>query len=81
MCQRAEDWQWGSAYLRANHTTKLLSGLPIDLPESYFRDLNTPMTASEYEAVEMSEQRSLPFGSTAWQEKLSIQMEQKNKGE
>jgi putative transposase len=80
LCQRAEDWPWGSAYLRARGSTKLLSPLPIDLPANYLIDLNASLFAPEEEAVELSENRSVPFASAVWQDNLKVIVEQKTKG-
>ncbi len=74
---RAEDWQWGSAFLRSNDKTKILSPLPIDLPSSYLDDLNIPLSASEYESVKQSEICSIPFASEVWQENVKVVIEQK----
>jgi putative transposase len=77
LCQRAEDWHWGSAFLRAKGGSSILSPLPIDLPPNYLTDLNTPLSVSDEEAVERSENRSVPFASASWQEKLKVIVEQK----
>ena len=75
---RAEDWKWGSAFLRANGKTKILSSLPIDLPSSYINDLNVPLSATEQEAVKKSETYSIPFASEVWQENVKVIVEQKS---
>jgi len=80
LCPRAEDWPWGSAYLRARGTTKLLSPLPIDLSANYLIDLNAPLFASEEEAVELSENCSVPYASAVWQDNLNVIVEQKTTG-
>jgi putative transposase len=77
LCQQAEDWPWGSAYLRARGGSRLLSPLPIDLPNYYLKDLNAAITVSEEEAVERSEKLSVPFASAVWQEEVDIVLEQK----
>lgn len=68
LCGRAEGWQWGSAHNRYTGNPKHLSPLPIDLSESYFDDLNRPLTASEEESLECSEQSSQSYASFEWQE-------------
>lgn len=78
LCSRAEVWTWGSAFLRANGKTKILSPLPIDIPSSYIDDLNLPLSASEQEAVKQSEICSIPFASEAWQENMKVVIEQKS---
>ena len=81
LCVRAEDWQWGSAFLRAKGGSKILAPLPIDLPPQYFTDLNTPLFTSDEEAMEYSENRSMPFASLDWQEKMKVMVEQRMRGE
>lgn len=81
LCERAEDWQWGSAFLRAKGGSKILAPLPIDLPARYFADLNMPLCVSDEEAVECSENRSTPFASIDWQEKTGVDIEQRNNEE
>lgn len=80
LCNRAEDWSWGSAALRAKGGSKLLSPLPITLPDTYLQELNKPLFASEEEAIEFSENRSVPFASAAWQKDLEVLVEQKLNG-
>lgn len=80
LCERAEDWPWGSAYVRAKGGSTLLAPLPIDLPTQYFRDLNLPLTATDEAALEQSEQRGVPFASAVWQENLQVLVEQKTGG-
>ncbi len=81
LCERAEDWRWGSAFLRAKGGSNLLAPLPIDLPTNYFTELNLPLTATDEEAVERSEERGVPFASAVWQERLKVIVEQKTGGE
>lgn len=81
LCQRAEDWPWGSAFLRAKGRSNILAPLPIDLPASYLTDLNAPLFATDEEAVEQSENRSVPFASAVWQEELKVIVEQKTGGD
>jgi putative transposase len=80
LCSRAEEWPWGSAHMRMKGGSNILASLPIDLPETYLKDLNSSLFATEEESVEKSERFSLPFASAAWQEEVSVVAEQKKDG-
>ncbi len=77
LCERAEDWPWGSAFLRARGDNRSLSPLPIDLSANYFMELNTPLCVSDEETLELSENHSTPFASIGWQEKMEVVVEQR----
>ncbi|USN87567.1 MAG: transposase [Candidatus Nomurabacteria bacterium] len=69
LVKKAEDWQWSSVWRRENGTLeqkKILSNWPISIPRDYLNLLNKPMNESEEEALEKSEERSIPFGEEEW---------------
>lgn len=69
LSRKAEAWKWGSAWRREYGTPiqkKLLSLWPVSRPRDYLRWLNEPQTASEEEAIERSEKKSIPYGSDRW---------------
>ncbi|MCD5382150.1 MAG: transposase [Candidatus Pacebacteria bacterium] len=69
LVQRAEDWQWSSVWRREYGTLqkqKCLNNWPTEIPENYLELLHTPITDSEEEALERSEDKSIPYGTETW---------------
>lgn len=69
LVQRAEEWKWGSAWVRLNgnsNQTKLLSEWPVRMPKDYIKLLNEPQTQKEVEAMRRSVLRGNPYGSETW---------------
>jgi putative transposase len=65
----AQDWQWGSAWLRQHGTKKqktLLSDPPVALPHNYRLWLNTPDSAKDLEDLRESVNRGAPYGNHSW---------------
>lgn len=72
--QRAEDWRWGSLWVRRHGPAKLkalLSDWPADRPRLWVREVNEPMSNKEMEAMRTSMTRNRPFGSEAWQRRVA----------
>lgn len=72
--RRAEDWRWGSLWVRRSGPAELkalLSDWPVTRPRNWVKLVNQPMTAKEIDAVRTSIIRSCPFGSEAWQQKTA----------
>ncbi len=70
---RAEDWRWGSAWLRAHGTEKqkeLLSELPIPLPKNYLTWINTAVPVEELKSIRQSVNKGSPFGDLGWVDKM-----------
>jgi putative transposase len=73
LARHAENWRWGSAWLRLQGTTKqktLLSELPIDLPRNYRSWINTPDSQKDLESLRESVKRGAPFGDIRWVERM-----------
>ena len=71
MVRQAENWRWGSAWLRANGISKqknLLSESPVDLPRNYRAWVNTPDSEKDLEDLRESVNRGAPYGSARWVE-------------
>ncbi len=67
---RAEQWRWGSAWVREFGSTeqkRLLSEWPVDQPDDYIKWVNEPQTEEEETALRTSVNRGQPFGSASWQ--------------
>lgn len=70
-----EDWQWGSAWRRVNGTAqqkKLLDQESFQLPDDYVKWINTPEKQDNLENVHISVNKSVPFGSKKWVEKMVL---------
>jgi putative transposase len=64
-----EAWQWGSAHRRIHgekNTHKILSDIPVELPNDYRRWINTPDTISELDSIRQSVNKGMPYGRDAW---------------
>jgi putative transposase len=72
LCERAEAWRWGSAYLRYGRGVDKPAWLwdesrwPVDVGPDYRRWLNQPQTEAEEEAVRRCVRRGSPYGSERW---------------
>ena len=69
LVERAEDWRWGSAWIRENGSAeqkKLLSEWPVPMPARYSTLLNDPQSEDEVDAMRRSVARGNPYGSDAW---------------
>lgn len=69
LVSKAEQWKWSSVWRRVSGSPqqkKLLADWPIEMPNNYLEILNKQLTASEEEALECSEEKSIPFGGDSW---------------
>ena len=69
LVQKAEDWQWSSVWRRFKGTKQhkeILAPWPTEIPSDYLNLLNIPLTIAEEEALERSEEKSIPFGNETW---------------
>ncbi len=69
LVQRAEDWQWSSAWRREKGTQKqksLLAPWPVEKPEDYLALLNEPQSEEEEKAIRKSVVRNSPYGKSGW---------------
>lgn len=72
-----QSWRWGSYHARTVANSVLhpmLCEWPIDMPKNWRRLLNTPQTAAEEEAVQLSIRRGRPFGDPDWREQIAKQL-------
>ena len=78
LVERAEDWQFGSAFRRCEGSTEekaILSDWPIERPRQWRRFVNQALTPAEEEAVRKSLQRGVPYGSPDWTSEMIAQFE------
>jgi putative transposase len=71
LCDSAKSWLWSSHASRKNDTAaRTMDDLPIPLPCSWTKYVDTPMSGSEVERVRLSIKRQSPYGNLDWQEKM-----------
>lgn len=73
LVQKAEDWKWGSAWIRVHGTDAqctLLAESPVPLPQQYRRWVNTPDSEVELERLRNSVNRGTPYGNPTWIEQM-----------
>lgn len=71
LSKKAQDWRWGSAWIRNKGNTeqkKILSPWPIEMPIAYEEWLNTldKYEEEKLENIRLCIKRSRPFGSDTW---------------
>lgn len=67
--RRAENWRWGSAWLRSQTKTpasNLLSCWPVPRPRKWLDHVHEPQTEAELAALRRCVQRGTPYGSDTW---------------
>ncbi len=69
LCERAEDWRWGSLWRRVHGNSeqrKLLSDWPLPRSRQWVEHVNRPQSDAELNAIRLSVVRGQPFGSQSW---------------
>jgi putative transposase len=69
LVRRAEDWLWGSAWLRSHGTIaaqKILSAWPRRRPTGWLAHVNRDQSPEELVALRRSVNRGAPFGDPQW---------------
>lgn len=77
LVERAEDWRWGSAWIRRRGDKvlrSLLSEWPVDRPANWVGLLNERQDEAQCKAVQESMKRNRPFGRIEWVEDVSRQL-------
>jgi putative transposase len=67
--KRAEDWRWGSCFVRHDrkHPLRSLPGnWPIDRPKNWIQWVNEPQTKAEEATVHEHIVRNRPYGNGEW---------------
>lgn len=68
----AKDWLWSSHRERIGATLPvLLDEIPIELPNSWDKYVDEPLTEKEIESLRRSVNRQSPFGDFEWQRRVS----------
>lgn len=69
LVKQAQDWKWSSLWKReygSKEQQKLLSDLPIDLPDNYLEIVNTLPDTEKIEKIRRSVNKGAPLGSDEW---------------
>ncbi len=69
LVSRAEEWPWSSLWRRVkgnNQQKKILTKLPISLPEDYLEFVNTLLEVDKMQDIRKSVSKGMPFGSKKW---------------
>ena len=73
LVNRAEDWRWGSLWVRQNGTDEeqqVLCDWPIERPADWVRRVNQPLTAKAMQRLHVSRDRGRPFGDDKWTQQM-----------
>ncbi len=72
LVQRAEEWRWGSAWMRGDEASKsLLSDWPVDRPRNWSSLLNELQDNAQMEKIKTSIERNRPLGDEQWVERMT----------
>ena len=77
LCERAEEWRWGSLWRRVHGTPEqrsLLSDWPVSRPRQWVEHANRPQTDAEANAIRQCVARGQPFGSATWAHQTAIDL-------
>lgn len=68
LCERAEDWRWGTAWLRRQPSPPPWLLIPRDpaLPRGWRSLVNQPQTDAEVRAIRNCIRRGSPYGDDRW---------------
>jgi putative transposase len=71
LVQKAEDWRWGSLWLRVNPSAPLLDRVPlanwpVDCARDWVAHVNEAQSDAEIEAMRLCVRRGRPYGTTKW---------------
>jgi len=73
LVNRSEDWQWSSLWRRekgSSKENKLLSALPVDLPDNYLTSVNDVLKEDVIEVIRNAVKKGKPFGKDEWIDKM-----------
>lgn len=71
--KKAEDWKWGSAWIRLfgkPRQKKMLSEWLIEISKNYLLYLNEPQGEGDSVSLRISVNKNVPFGDTIWVGKM-----------
>jgi len=74
LVKRAQDWRWGSLWVRQNGSAELqelLADWPIEQPRNWAAVVNRPQTDAEELAIKKSIHRGCPLGNESWVQRMA----------
>lgn len=77
MVRRAEDWRWGSLWVRRKGERELkalLSDWPVRRPRNWLATVNEPISDKEMDRLRTCMKRNRPFGSESWQSRIAARL-------
>ena len=77
LVSRAEEWQWGSLWIRPYGSPEhrsMLSDWPVRRPRKWVQYVNEPASDSELDAIRRSCRRGSPYGSAEWVKQTAKQL-------
>jgi putative transposase len=75
--EHAEDWRWGSLWVRRHgneQLRELLSEWPLERPRNWLALVNRPMTEKEAEDFQICMVRNRPYGEERWQSEQATRL-------
>jgi putative transposase len=75
---RAEQWRFGSLWLRLNGDAKqrsILSAWPLQRPRDWTRLVNQPLHEADVAAIRTSLERGRPLGSATWTQRTAQRLD------
>jgi putative transposase len=78
LVKRAEEWLWGSCYVRqrpSHRFQSLLSPWPVDRPTRWLQYVNIPQTPAEQAAIREHIERNRPYGALEWAMETAKQLD------
>jgi putative transposase len=69
LAERAEDWRWGSLWVREKgeeNQKGMLAGWPVERMKNWVGHVNEIITEKELERIRLSVKRGRPFGEEGW---------------
>ena len=75
---RAEQWRYGSLWIRLNGDAKqrsILSAWPLDRPRDWTRLVNQPPHEADVAAIRTSLERGRPLGSATWTQRTAQRLD------
>ena len=74
LVERAEQWRWGSLWVRRNGDATMnrsLSDWPVERPKNWLADVNRPLKQESLEQVRQAVARGSPLGSERWRIRIA----------
>lgn len=78
LCERAEDWRFGSAWRMAHgddSSRSILSDWPLPRFSNWTGYVNLPQSEAEVEAIRRSVKRGTPYGTEHWITQSAVRLE------